>query len=150
MSERKGSAAFSGCAALLIAFAGVATADDMHFGLDSHELALNGTCDDRRFAGPGMGQVLDWRVTGFDATDCRAAFAAGQVRLWSLPDAVAATDCTAVDMGDDKGTAPDDGFCDDPRFEGLSTGLRLLPANIGHDTSDCTRLCAYGLIGLRD
>ena len=125
-------------------------AQAIDFGSDIGEWALDEECDDRRFVGPGMASVLTWDYVGEDATDCRAAYDAGQLRLWDIQAARAATICEAIDFGDDGGAYPQDGECDDMRFEGPAVALQLVPDNIGGDASDCARLCAYGIIALRD
>ncbi len=138
---------------LLCAVAPMATpafAQDVNFGNDDGEWARDGECDDRRFVGPGMASGLSWVYVGMDATDCRAAYDAGQVRLWNSADSHAATTCAAIDFGNDLGAYPQDGECDDIRFEGPSTASSLDPANLGGDATDCTRLCAFGVISLRD
>ena len=42
-----------------------------------------------------------------------------------------------VDFGDDEGTYPEDGECDDARFTGKGVSEYLVVENIGHDASDC-------------
>lgn len=55
---------------------------EIEFGDDASPFAGDGECDDPRFEGPGMTQtpLLD-RDIGHDASDCRAAFAAGTIAL---------------------------------------------------------------------
>ncbi|MCK9488432.1 MAG: hypothetical protein M0Q42_03335 [Xanthomonadales bacterium] len=52
------------------------------FGDDASTWANDGECDDPRFTGPGMTStpLLD-EDTRHDASDCRRAFQAGQIRL---------------------------------------------------------------------
>lgn len=126
------------------------TAAQIDFGDDSNEYANDGECDDRRFRGATMASSLNWERAGRDATDCRTGFESGQLSLWILADAVAATDCAAVDFGDDSGEYTNDDECDDPRFEGLATASILVPDDLGKDASDCRRLCELGVLGLRD
>ena len=59
-----------------------ATAIAVDFGTDSSRWANDGECDDPRFTGPGMTStpLLD-EDTRHDASDCRRAFQAGQIRL---------------------------------------------------------------------
>jgi len=52
--------------------------------------------------------------------------------------------------GDESGEDPQDGECDDRRFEGLAVAHVLLPNYVRKDASDCRALCAYGVIGLRE
>lgn len=120
------------------------------FGDDSSQWAQDGECDDRRFAGPGMATSLSWEHVGRDATDCRTLHEAGQVRLWDWEAARAATDCAAIDFGDDASEYANTGLCDDPRFEGFAMDGIITANETGHDASDCRRLCEMGAIALRD
>lgn len=120
------------------------------FGDDSSEYANDGECDDRRFYGPGMSSTFNWEHTGRDATDCRTAFEREQISRWIYADALAATQCSAIDFGDDSGDYAKDGECDDPRFEGRAVDGILTDSDKGRDATDCSRACAFGLIALRD
>ncbi len=135
---------------LLMATASPSMAQTMNFGDDSGNYVRDGECDDRRFFGTGMATTLDWEDLGRDATDCRAAYERGQIRLWVFADALAATNCEAIDFGDDGGDYPNDGECDDPRFEGMATDAVMSIDDIGGDAADCSRACDLGLLGLRD
>ncbi len=55
---------------------------NIQWGNDSSRFARDGECDDKRFAGPGMTDtpLLDSDIQ-HDATDCRAAYNAGRLRL---------------------------------------------------------------------
>lgn len=134
----------------LLAPTGAAAQQTINFGNDDGEWALDGECDDRRFFGSGMAQSLSWEYVGMDASDCRAAFEAGRVQLWDMNAAKAATQCAAIDYGNDSGAYPQDGECDDLRFEGPAVARVLDPANIMGDASDCSRMCAFGILALRD
>jgi|LGOV01.1.fsa_nt_gb hypothetical protein len=125
-------------------------AQDINFGDDNGEFALDGICDDRRFEGAVMEVGLGWDHVASDATDCRAAFEAGTISQWNLQDGIARTDCAAVDFGTNASEYANDGACDDPRFEGL--GEAELPSfdNLGTDAADCQKLCNFDLIFLRD
>jgi hypothetical protein len=128
-----------------------ALSQGINFGDDSSEWAQDGACDDRRFFGPGMEPFgVSWTHVGQDASDCRAAFEAGQVQLWDFQQSRAATQCAAIDFGNDGGEYPMDGECDDLRFEGLGMANQVSNLNIEADASDCSRLCAFGVIGLRN
>lgn len=120
------------------------------FGDDSSEWANDGECDDRRFVGQGMAASFSWANLGRDATDCRMLYDSGSVRLWNMAEAQAATQCTAIDFGDDSGDYANDTECDDIRFEGLGMASGLSETNIRRDATDCRQLCAFGVIGLRD
>ena len=125
---------------LLAVLAVPAAAQDILYGNDDGEWAFDGECDDRRFFGPGMAQGLSWEYVGMDASDCRAAYDAGRVQLWDMTAAKAATMCAAIDFGNDNGAYPQDGECDDLRFEGPAVARLLDPANVGGDASDCLRM----------
>lgn len=120
------------------------------WGDDSGEYARDRECDDRRFTGPGMATVLSWTHTGRDASDCRQLFNAGRVKVWQPRDAQAATQCAAIDWGHDRGPYPNDGECDDIRFEGPGAAQGLSDENTGKDATDCARLCEFGQVFLRD
>ncbi len=69
--------------ALITAAAPVpAFADDVNFGDDSGRYSKDGECDDMRFDGAGMTDTLliDSDIL-HDASDCRAAFNAGRLKL---------------------------------------------------------------------
>ena len=111
-------------------------ADDIDFGDDSGRWANDGECDDPRFGGALESHRLA------DASDCRAAFEAGDVtylgedaQTEAEPDAPAqpapAEAEGEIDFGDDSGTFANDGECDDPRFGGALT------SHEGADATDC-------------
>ena len=122
----------------------------INFGDDSGEWNRDGECDDRRFFGSGMASGFSWDHVGRDATDCLSAYQGGSVRLWDFTEAKIATQCAALDFGDDSGSYPNDYECDDPRFEGPGAAMGMSFENSYGDASDCSRLCAFGVIALRD
>ncbi len=124
--------------------------DGINFGDDSGEWPNDGECDDRRFFGAGMAVGPSWATLGKDASDCVAAYKQGAIKLWDMQAALAATRCEAIDFGDDNGDYPQDGECDDLRFEGRGVAMQLSPDARGHDASDCRQLCRFGVLGLRD
>jgi hypothetical protein len=131
----------AGSVALLDA-ADVTTPD---FGDDASDWANDGECDDPRFAGPGMTgtKLLDDDI-GHDATDCNAAWEAGD--LWIRGDDGAKT----PDFGDDEGSWANDKECDDPRFAGDGmTSTKLLQEDILHDATDCRTAWEAGKLTLR-
>ena len=154
--------AMSAAVAALALQAGAQGSDDIDFGDDSSLWSQDGECDDPRFEGPGMAEVLDDEDTLSDATDCRAAFQSGSVALKTLPVATApllnkmparkaaASDAGAIDYGDDEGLWANDGECDDARFigEGM-TDTGLAEDDIGHDASDCRAGVEAGALRLR-
>jgi hypothetical protein len=125
-------------------------ADTIQFGDDSGEWANDDECDDRRFRGPGMASSLDEDDNGKDKTDCKRGFEMGQLKVWNFTEARAATQCKEINFGDNKSDWPNDNECDDYRFEGPGTDGVLLRSDIGHDASDCRKLCESGEIAVRD
>lgn len=132
------------------AVAAAAAAGSILFGDDTGRWPNDGECDDRRFTGQGMAAALAWVETGRDATDCQALYDAGSIRLWLMGEALAATQCAALDFGDDSGEYPMDGECDDMRFEGPGAASIVNPESMFRDSTDCQQLCAFGVVALRD
>ena len=104
----------------------VIAADQINFGDNSSEWAKDGECDDRRFRGVGMAKGLDQDDVGHDATDCRQAYRDKRITLWVASEARAATQCKSIRFGDNKSEWPNDGECDDYRFEGPGTDSIML------------------------
>ena len=127
-----------------------AAAQSINFGDDSSQWANDGECDDRRFYGSVMARGLDRDDVGKDATDCRRGYDLGALKLWDFEDAKAATNCAAINFGDDSSDWPNDGQCDDYRFEGPGADHVQLSEDIGRDATDCKRLCEFGQVALRD
>ncbi|MEM6666260.1 MAG: serine protease [Pseudomonadota bacterium] len=120
---------------------------DIDFGDDSGEWALDGECDDPRFEGSAMASFLVEADRFRDATDCRQAFEAGQIRLIGS----GATDAPSdIDFGDDSGEWARDGECDDPRFEGTGMAAFLVEDDLYRDATDCREAFELGTIRLRD
>lgn len=136
-----------GCTALalILSLSAPALAQDIDFGDDSSRWANNDKCDDPRFEGPGAANFRSPVDEMRDATDCQAAFDAGDVALVTQGDAAAdetgdtgsadATESGDIDFGDDSGAWANDGECDDPRFGGALASHELA------DATDC--LAAY-------
>ncbi|VAW22149.1 hypothetical protein MNBD_ALPHA12-965 [hydrothermal vent metagenome] len=120
------------------------------FGDDSSEWANDGECDDPRFAGKGMADELLDIDMGKDATDCRTLFENKQIYLASGKpgDAGKAPDAGIIDFGDDSSEWNNDGECDDPRFFGEGSGVKLLLEDLGADATDCKTLFEEGKISL--
>lgn len=119
------------------------TPADIDFGDDSSAWAKDGECDDPRFSGRGMAEALEDADIGKDATDCQAAFEAGDITLASESDS---TTPAAIDFGDDSGEWAKDEECDDPRFSGRAMAGSLSDDNIGRDATDCRNAFNDGAI----
>lgn len=131
-----GRSALLAAGALFILSAAPALAVD--FGDDTSEWANDGECDDPRFAGQGMAVTLLNEDMFHDAADCQAGFDAGRLVL----DA-------SIGFGDDSGSWPSDGECDDPRFEGAGMATSgLNQSNSGRDATDCRSLYNSGQVTL--
>ena len=96
-----------------------------------------------------MAGGLDRDDVGHDAADCKRGFDLGELTVWNFNAAKAVTQCAAINFGDDGGEFPNDGLCDDYRFDGPGADYVLLKEDIGRDASDCKRLCDAGQIALR-
>ena len=114
------------------------------FGDDTGEWTRDGECDDPRFQGAGMAAELVDADIRKDASDCRAAYAAGTVTLKD----VGGTTVVAVDFGDDTGEWANDGECDDPRFQGAGMAAELVDADIRKDAADCEAAFNAGTVTL--
>ncbi len=139
--------------AMAVAAPQMAHAQTVEFGDDSSTWAKDGECDDPRFVGEGMTKTpLLPQDTGRDATDCRAAFERGTIRLGDDGDDLvepAVRDTSYIDFGDDSGEFSRDGECDDRRFTGVGmTRTPLLDADIRADASDCREAYREGRIDL--
>lgn len=121
-----------------------AAAQAIEYGDNSSDYAHDGECDDARFVGPHTTDDVDWTAVGGDAADCRAAVAAGAT-MWFDPQNLQPTNCAAQDFGDDASDSAGDGYCDDPRFFGFTSGISF-PEDRGHDASDCLRQCRAGTL----
>lgn len=124
-------------------------AGDIDFGDDGALWANDGECDDKRFRGPGMtGTALLDEDIGRDASDCRAAWEAGQLELFQPVTERLTLDGT--DFGDDSGDWANDNQCDDPRFSGEGMSGVLTDNNRFGDATDCAAAWTAGSIRLRD
>ena len=85
-----------------------------------------------------------------DADDCREQFNQGRVSVWLEVLAREATQCEAIDFGDNSSEWADDGECDDMRFEGRGSADSVVPDDTGKDANDCRALCEQSMIFLRD
>jgi len=148
-------------AAVVFSFGQAAWAQDadIDFGDDASVWANDGECDDSRFVGTGMTNtsLLD-EDRSHDASDCRAAFEAGDLTLRAEtgPSTSAAADKMAreaantsgsssvvtlpteiIDYGDNTSVWANDGECDDPRFTGPNVATSPSRSNASHDENDC-------------
>jgi len=108
----------------------------LDFGDDTSIYARDGECDDIRFEGSGMAQDPLSENIGRDASDCRASYSAGTVklnRLFIRPASIA-----DIIFGDDTSKFAGDGECDDIRFAGAHSAMAIyLSKDVGHDAADC-------------
>ncbi|MEM7295994.1 MAG: hypothetical protein AAF330_05120 [Pseudomonadota bacterium] len=134
--------------ALLLTSVAMGTpAQPAEFGDNTSSYANDGECDDRRFVGRGM--ALDVDDNYHDADDCRHLFQYGALWLWNETQAQAATQCTAIEFGDDSGDYTHDGECDDARFDGPGTASTITTSSMYRDASDCRAQCNAGRAMLR-
>lgn len=128
--------------------------DAIDFGDDTSEWAKDGECDDPRFAGAASAAELIDEDIRKDATDCRAAYEAGTVKLAAAAgsDATATTEntATAPDFGDDSSEYANDGECDDPRFTGTGMADEPLLSDTSKDATDCSAAFEDGSVTLKD
>ena len=97
-------------------------------GDDIGPWANNSVCDDARFEGRGVDEVLAPEDIGKDASDCRLVIESGLARLRAV----------YLAFGDDSGDWALDGQCDDPRFS-FAQGVRevSLGEDVANDATDC-------------
>ncbi|WP_296424855.1 hypothetical protein [Yoonia sp.] len=128
--------------------AGPIAAQAVDFGDDGSEWANDGECDDPRFSGPGMTTttLLDADIL-HDATDCRTAYAAGQLSLDGATTKDAAADPV---FGNNSSEWAQDGECDDRRFTGAGMAADLLTTGIGTDADDCRAAITAGTVKFWD
>ena len=147
--------------------------DAINWGDDSSEYAKDNECDDARFTGRGMGAEPLESNNLKDATDCKAAYAAGTITLRpSTPPAEAPPEAPAdapagspppstapdwpadipaadaIDFGDDTSEWNKDGECDDPRFKGQGSADELVDADVLKDATDCRTAYEAGTVTL--
>lgn len=113
-----------------------AQGDGFDYGDDTSDFAKDGECDDLRFEGTGRAEVAMTDDIGRDATDCRAAYTSGTVKLAALY--LQPADDAAIIFGDDASTYANDGECDDVRFAHEDSAQNIyLSEDVGHDATDC-------------
>lgn len=133
-------------AAAALSVAAMPVQAQIAFGDDSSQWARDGECDDPRFVGDGMADILLEEDQWADATDCRALFDAGRIRL---RDGDTSVPGGPIDFGADTGDWIFDGECDDPRFVGDGMAAVLLDEDRLADATDCRALYEAGRIRLR-
>lgn len=121
-----------------------AIARRIDFGDDSGEWANDGECDDPDFFGPGASNLTDGATRSADASDCRAAFLAGDISFKTVDQLN-----VAFDFGDDSSRWANDGECDDPRFAGAGLNKKMLFEDIMSDASDCEALFNQGDVSIK-
>ena len=118
-------------------------AASIDFGDNSSEWSYDGECDDPRFAGRGMAEVLLDEDLGRDAADCKSLYDQGLIYL------LKGSSRAGIDFGDNSSEWSYDGECDDPRFGGRGMAEVLLDEDLGRDAADCRALYQAGSIYLR-
>ena len=131
-----------GLALVVVAPFGIAPALAVNFGNNSSEWAHDGECDDPRFVGRGMADILLDEDAFADAADCRALYQSGAIRLRGGGN----TKSAGGNFGDNTSEWAFDGECDDPRFTGPGVDEILLDEDLGHDAADCQALFDKGRI----
>ncbi len=112
---------------------------NVHFGDNSSQWANDGECDDPRFEGQGMADILLDEDTAHDANDCRMLFDSAQISVVGQ-----ANITSTINFGDDSSQWAHDGECDDPRFSGAGAAAQPLNENIARDAADCRMLMLQG------
>ncbi len=140
--------------------AATSTTAEIDWGDDSSEWANDQECDDPRFAGAGMAAEPTEADRMRDATDCRTAYEDGTITLAEdVPDekapmtpvsgSVIEALAARIDFGDDSGTWPNDGECDDPDFFGAGVAAGPSDADRMKDASDCRAAFLAGTASLK-
>lgn len=126
-----------------------AATDAVDYGDDRSEWANDGECDDPRFSGAKVAETLLDSDIGRDATDCRAAVAAGASFDGRSVNEGRYGTIVEFDYGSDSSKWANDGQCDDLRFRGPGTDKKLLADDIYADATDCQTLEAAGQVEIR-
>ncbi|WDR01652.1 hypothetical protein PSQ19_12935 [Devosia algicola] len=116
------------------------TIDEVNFGDDEGTYPNDNECDDARFEGAGVSDDPSFGNIMHDASDCRAAFAAGSITVRDT------TPISGFAMGTDNSKYANDGQCDDPRFEGSGVAKKLLSVDQMADATDCAALMSEGTV----
>ncbi len=137
----RGKAIGLGLALFVLASASVAPALAIEFGNNSSEWANDGECDDPRFGGDGMADVLLDEDIGRDATDCQRLLNKGRIFVLA-----GGGKTPGIDFGNNSSEWANDGECDDPRFSGPGSATTLLDVDLGRDANDCRSLLQQGQV----
>lgn len=120
------------------------TDGEIDFGDDSGSWANDGECDDPRFGGS-----LDSHRFA-DASDCRAAYEAGEVSYVGEIDGDGYPIVVdGIDFGYDDGEYAFDDECDDSRFTGTGMGASL-DSHRYADATDCSQAYREGTVTLAE
>ncbi len=103
------------------------------WGDDSGSYANDGACDDARFHDDGDSWTYKRQHVLADASDCRAAFTNGLIKL-------------ELDFGNNSGAYANDDTCDDNRFSGSGRSVLTTDSHIKRDAVDCIAAYRAGTI----
>jgi len=120
------------------------------FGDNSGPFTDDGECDDPRFAGPGAATATFDGAELTDAGDCSNLYLQGAL-TYVEPDPVSAgtvVNSDNISFGDNTGMFPNDGECDDPRFEGPGAAAFTSEESQMRDADDCRSLFESGRVTL--
>ncbi|HHB82856.1 MAG TPA: hypothetical protein ENK61_05220 [Devosia sp.] len=117
----------------------------INFGNNTSEWAYDGECDDPRFIGQGMAEILLEEDAFADASDCKSLYNKGAIVLRGS----GGTKTGGSRFGDNSSRWANDGECDDPRFYGSGMAETLLDEDLGRDANDCMALYNSGQIDWR-
>lgn len=135
--------------AILVLLSSAVSAQTVQFGNDSSKYSNDNECDDRRFIGTSMARDLDSDDNYRDASDCQRLYSAGMIKLVDVDGGQAATQCNAIDFGDDTSDWANDDECDDPRFDGPGSAQTIAAKDLLKDATDCKATCEAGTVWLR-
>ena len=121
---------------------------DIDFGDNSSQWADDGQCDDPRFGGEGVDDLLLDEDMAHDANDCKSLFLAGTIQYLGDDPNMQTVQFDGIDFGDNTSQWNSDGECDDPRFSGTGMAQQLVEADLAHDAQDCLALYQDGSITL--
>ncbi len=111
------------------------------FGDNASQWANDGECDDPRFTGQGMANILLDEDIAHDANDCARLVSKGRITEKPI-----STKISRINFGDNTSQWANDSECDDPRFTGNGMASILLDEDIAHDANDCRVLLESGQI----